>query len=109
MKNNQAVIFKLQQALNHEGQMILQRTTQFYSMDTNSPITIYYIEQSYFDEETQRTKKNELFHSTSQLQIILFLRDLLYLCKGEELPTDNEVWNAKRKEIDYFKTVGVVD
>lgn len=109
MKNNREIIFKLQQALNHEGQMILQRTTQFYSMETNCPITIYYVEQAYYDEQAQKTKKNELFHSTSQLQIILFLRDLLYLCKGEELPTDNEIWNEKRKGIDYFKSIGVVD
>ena len=105
MKNNQAVIQKLQSALNARGEMILQRTTQFYSMKTNSPITIYYIEKAYWDEETQKTKKNELFHSTSQLQIILFLRDLLYISRGEELPTDNEIWNEKRKEIDYYNTL----
>lgn len=105
MKNNQAVIQKLQSALNARGEMILQRTTQFYSMKTNSPITIYYVEKAYWDEETQKTKKNELFHSTSQLQIILFLRDLLYISRGEELPTDNEIWNEKRKEIDYYNTL----
>lgn len=102
MKNNQAVIQKLQAALNARGEMILQRTTQFYSMKTNSPITIYYIEKAYWDEETHKTKKNELFHSTSQLQIILFLRDLLCISRGEPLPTDNEIWNEKRKEIDYY-------
>ena len=103
MKNNQAIILKLQQALNSRGEMILQRSTQFYSTKTNCPITIYHIEKAYLDEETQRTKKNELFNSTSQLQIILFLRDLLCLSRGESLPTDNEIWNEKRKEIDYFK------
>lgn len=102
MKNNQAIIQKLQSALNARGEMILQRTTQFYSMSTNSPITIYYVEKAYWDEETGKTKKNELFHSTSQLQIILFLRDLLCISRGESLPTDNEIWNQKRKEIDYY-------
>jgi len=105
MKNNQAIIQKLQQALNARGEMILQRTTQFYSMDVNGPITIYYIEKAYWDEETKKTKKNELFHTTSQLQVILFLRDLLYLSRGEELPTDNEIWNRKRKDIDYYSTL----
>lgn len=105
MKNNQAIIMKLQQALNARGEMILQRTTQFYSMKTNSPITIYYIEKAYWDEESHKTKKNELFHSTSQLQIILFLRDLLCISKGESLPTDNEIWNEKRKEIDYYQSL----
>lgn len=105
MKNNQAVIMKLQQALNARGEMILQRTTQFYSMETKSPITIYYIEKAYWDEDEKKTKKNELFHSTSQLQIILFLRDLLYLSRGESLPTDNEIWNEKRKQIDYYQNI----
>ena len=105
MKNNQAIILKLQTALNARGEMILQRTTQFYSMKTECPITIYYIEKAYWDEEAQKTKKEELFHSTSQLQIILFLRDLLNISRGEPLPTDNEVWNEKRKEIDFYKNL----
>lgn len=105
MKNNQAVIQKLQQALNARGEMILQRTTQFYSMEAKCPITIYYIEKAYWDEESHKTKKDELFHSTSQLQIILFLRDLLCLSRGESLPTDNEVWNEKRKTIDYYNNI----
>ena len=105
MRNNQAVILKLQTALNIKGQRILQRTTQFYSVEADCPITIYYVEQAYWDEESQKMKKTELFHSTSQLQIILFMRDLLYLCDNKELPTDNEVWNEKRKSIDYYQTL----
>lgn len=105
MKNNQAIILKLQQALNARGEKILQRTTQFYSVKTDSPITIYYIEKAYWDEETKRTKKDELFHTTSQLQIILFLRDLLCISRGEPLPTENEIWNKKRKEINYYLTL----
>lgn len=105
MKNNQAIIQKLQTALNQRGEMILQRTTQFYSMDVKGPITTYYIEKAYWDEESGKTKKTELFHSTSQLQIILFLRDLLCLSRNEELPTDNEIWNEKRKSIDFYANI----
>lgn len=109
MRGQYAMINKLQQALNARGEMILQRTTQFYSLDKKCPVTIYYVEKAYKDEEDpNRTKKNELFKTTSQLQVILFMRDLLNLSRGEPLPTDNQIWNDKRKEIDYFKEIGVV-
>ena len=34
-----------------------------------------------------------MFKSTSQIQIVLFLRDLWYTVNGKELPQDNEAWN----------------
>ena len=107
MKNGFTMVNKLQLALNVRGERILQRSSQFYSAVNDSPVTIYYVDKAYNGEDG-KVKKNELFHSTSQLHIIFFLRDLLCLSKGEPLPTDNEVWNEKRKEIDYFKEQGVV-
>ncbi len=108
MKSGYATISKLQLALNVRGERILQRSSQFYSSINDSPVTIYYIDKAYTEEGTGKVKKNELFHSTSQIHIIFFLRDLLCISKGEPLPTDNEQWNKKRKEIDYFKEQGVV-
>ena len=118
MKSCQSTIIKMQRALNtiysqneenkENCRSILQNTKQFYSKDKEIVVTMYSIEESYLDVDTQKTRNKKLFSSTSQLQIILFLRDLLYLSRNEPLPTDNEMWNEKRKEIDYFKEQGVV-
>jgi hypothetical protein len=37
------------------------------------------------------------------IQIVLFLRDVWYTIQGEEIPTDNEMWEAVKanKHIDY--------
>ena len=77
-------------------------TSQFYSVKQDRPITTYQIRQAIVDEETKKSKSVELFKSTSQLQILLFLRDLWYEVNGWEVPTDNEMWN-KAKERYYEK------
>ena len=110
MKNNQSAISKLLKALNYKGEKILLRTKQFYSQKMDSPVTIYYIDKAYMDEDNpDKTKNAELFHSTSQLQIILFLRDLLYISEGKNLPDDNDVWNKKRKEINFYTNLENID
>ena len=95
------MIHKLQQAINEKGQRILYSTSQFYSKDQNRPVTVYYIKQSVYDDETGKSKNVELFKSTSQIQIVLFLRDIWFEINGWEIPTDNEQWNkikAKMQE-----------
>ena len=77
-------------------------TSQFYSVKQDRPITTYQVRQAIVDEETKKSKSVELFKSTSQLQILLFLRDLWYEVNGWEVPTDNEMWN-KAKERYYEK------
>ena len=43
----------------------------------------------------------ELFKSTSQIQVVLFLGYFWYDINGWEIPTDNEMWNnAKQKYYD---------
>lgn len=102
MKGNAQTIAKLQTALNAEGDKILQRTKQFYSNETKSPVTIYYVERGVWNEEKQKNVNVELFHTTSQLQVILFMRDLLFINRGDPIPTDNEIWNEKRKKIEFY-------
>ena len=96
MAGNQAMIRKLQSALNTKGMRIMYSTSQFYSFDQDRPITIYSIKQAVWDEERQRFMNQELFKATSQIQIVLFLRDLWYTVNGKEVPQDNEVWNNIR-------------
>lgn len=105
MKGNTQTILKLQTALNAEGDMILQRTTQFYSKEQRSAVTVYHIERAVWNEEKQKYINTELFKSASQLQVILFLRDVLFINRGQPLPVDNDIWNEKRKKIEYYNTV----
>ena len=51
-----------------------------------------------YDEETGKHKNVELFKSTSQIQIVLFLRDLWFEMSGQEIPTDNAQWNSIKEK-----------
>ena len=93
MASNTVNIHRLQQAINGKGGKVLYRTSQFYSDKQNRPVTIYQVKQSIYDEKSGKHKAVELYKSTSQIQIVLFLRDLWFEMNGWELPTDNEMWN----------------
>lgn len=97
MSSNSTIIHKLQHAINDKGGRILYQTSQFYSEEKHKPITTYHIRQA-IPQEGKRAKHIELFKSTSQLQIVLFLRDMWYDMNNWELPTDNETWNNIREE-----------
>lgn len=94
------IIKKLQHALNDKGLKILYSTTQFYSEDQQRPVTCYIIKQAVWDEKKHRNLNIELFKSYSQIQIVLFLRDMWYEVNGWEVPTDNDTWNKIKKEIN---------
>lgn len=94
------IIKKLQHALNDKGLKILYSTAQFYSEDQQRPVTCYIIKQAIWDEEKRRNVNIELFKSYSQIQIVLFLRDMWYEVNGWEVPTDNDTWNKIKKEIN---------
>lgn len=101
MASNSVNIHKLQSAINGKGYKILYSTSQFYSIKQDRPVTVYQLRQAVWDEEKQKTRSVEIFKSTSQLQILLFLRDFWYEVNGWEVPTDNESWNrAKEKYME---------
>ena len=93
------MIHNLQKALNLKGMRIMYSTSQFYSEQQDRPVTIYHIKQAVYDSDKQKFVNQELFNSTSKIQIVLFLRDLWYTINGKELPTDNEKWNAIREKL----------
>lgn len=101
MASNTAMIRKLQGALNQKGLKILYSTTQFYSEEQNRAVTKYHVRKSIFDEDKGRNVNVELFSSTSQIQIVLFLRDMWYEVNGMTVPTDNEDWKSAKAA--YFK------
>lgn len=100
MNSNTTMIKKLRTAINERGEKLLYNTSEFYSDEQNRPVTIYSIKKAVYNEKTHRNKHIELFHSTSQIQIVLFLRDYWYKLNNMKLPTDNKVWNKIRKEIE---------
>ena len=107
MASNSTNIHRLQRALNSRGCNILYSTSQFYSKDQNRPITQYIIKQATYDTEKDKMVNVELFKSFSQIQILLYLRDLWYSINGLEIPQDNPKWNkikeSQKVDIDSMK------
>ena len=99
MNSNTTMIKKLRSAINLKGERLLYNTSEFYSEEQNRTVTIYTIKKQVWNPKLQKNKNIELFHSTSQIQIVLFLRDYWYNLNGMELPTDNEKWNKIREKI----------
>lgn len=104
MNSNTVMIKKLRNAINNKGEKLLYNTTEFFSDDQNRPITLYIIKKAIWDDKRHRNRNVELFHSASQIQIVLFLRDYWYKLNDLELPVDNEMWNDIRKTIDCLST-----
>jgi hypothetical protein len=92
------MIKKLQTAINGKGEKLLYQTSQFFSEEQNRPVTVYHIKKAVWDEEKNRSRNVELFKSTSQIQIVLYLRDYWYRLNNIPLPTDNEEWEKIKEK-----------
>lgn len=99
MNSNTTMIKKLRTAINRKGERLLYNTSEFFSEEQQRTITIYTIKRQVWNKKLQKNKNIELFHSTSQIQIVLFLRDYWYQMNNIPLPTDNEKWNEIRAKI----------
>lgn len=95
-------IKKLQRAINEKYQEnILINKTQFVAESDGKIIEMLIVKKAIWDENKKKMKNIEIFSSTSDVQIVLFLRDYWYELNGWEVPTDNESWNkAKRKYME---------
>ena len=78
-------------------------TSQFYSEQQDRPVTMYHIKQAVWNEEKGKYVNVELFKHTSQVQVLLYMRDLWYTVNGKEVPQNNEVWNAKKAQYEENK------
>lgn len=95
------IIKKLQKAINITfDRKILVNKTQFYSDRSEKIIEMIVIKQAVWDEEKHKIVNIKLFESTSDIQIVLYLRDLWYRLNGWEVPTDNEYWEDIKKKRD---------
>ena len=90
-------INKLIQALNRKGYMLMYEKGQFMGVE-GQPHNIYTIQQAKWLPEKGKYGKVAIYKSTSTVRIVLFLRDTWYRENGEELPTDNQMWNEIREK-----------
>lgn len=99
MNNLNKIIKKLQLGIkmNH-GVVLTMGRSEWYSTKMDMIINDYTIKRLVKDEETGRSNYVEIFKSTSKIQQVLFLRDYLYWLDGKEIPTDNLMWNEKRRK-----------
>lgn len=89
--SNSVMIHKLQVALNSRGMKILCNRSQFYSDEQQRPVTIYKVAQSVYNESSGKYNHIELFSSASQIQVVLFLRNLWYLINDKQIPPTNKM------------------
>lgn len=102
------MIYKLQKACNDVfGQKLLYNRTQVYSEKVNKPITLLCIRQAIRDEKTGKVKNVELFNTTTELYVLLFLRDYWYGLNGWDIPEDNEGWLKEREKYQQRKSKGI--
>lgn len=93
--SNSVMLHKLQVALNSKGLRILCNRSQFYSEQQNRPVTMYKIAQSIMNEQTGKSNHVELFSTASEIQAVLFLRNLWYAVQGKAIPPTNQVKGAE--------------
>ncbi len=101
-------IGKLIKALNMRGYMLMYNKKQFMGVE-GKPHNLYSVTQAKWLPEKNKYGQVEVYKSTSTVRVVLFLRDLWFLENGQELPTDNEMWNQIReKEKDKWAQPGPV-
>lgn len=94
MKDNRNTIKKLQLAINQTfKEQLLYERRQFYSKQQQRPINSYIIKKTVFNTAKDKEETVELFKTSSQIQVILYLRDYWYELNGWEVPMDNPEWN----------------
>lgn len=107
-QSNSTMIHKLQRAINEKfHQKLCINRQQWYSKDQDRPVTTYVIRQAIWSEEKQKNCHIELFKSTSEIQLVLWLRDKWYELNGWEIPTDNKKWNEIKKKNANVSSIGV--
>lgn len=90
---------KLQRAINDNyDEKLLVNKDQFYSEEQSRAVDIYSVKKCVV-EDNKKTYI-ELFKSSSQVQIVLYLRDYWYQLNGWEIPTDNPEWESAKKKYE---------
>ena len=92
-RSNLDMMYKLQFALNARNMRIILSRSQFFSEQQNRPVTIYKVSQSRMTDV--KVQHVEIFSSASQIQVVLFLRNLWYAYNGNPIPPTNKIKGAE--------------
>ena len=92
-RSNLDMMYKLQVALNSKDMRIILSRSQFFSEQQNRPVTLYKVSQSRLT--SIKAQHIELFTSASQIQVVLFLRNLWYAFNGNPIPPTNKIKGAE--------------
>lgn len=84
-------------ALNTKGYKLTFSQKEFMGTE-GQPHKYYCIQRAVWNQERGKYNHIDVYSSTSQVRIVLFLRDMWYDYNGWELPTDQEQWNKIREE-----------
>ena len=96
-------IKKLQNAINGTGKLHITINKQQFYVAQHQKIAEKFVVNSVVVNERGKSVYTEMFSSSSDIAITLFLRDVWYELNGWEIPTDNEYWeemkqNYKRRQ-----------
>ena len=90
---------KLIQALNSKGHDLLFARKQFMGKE-GMPQNFYVLSKGCWNADKGKYDTVDIYKTTSLIRMVLFLRDMWYTENGWELPTDNEMWNKIREQIN---------
>lgn len=96
---------KLQRAINTklEDSKLIINTSEWYSEQKEGMATQYTVKHASTTNTGKKYKQyEELFHTYSQIQLVLWLRDFWYELNGWEIPHDNVMWERIKER--YAKT-----
>ena len=100
--SNSSLIRKLLMAINYKDpkKKLTQNREQWFSKQQDRLITTYVIKMVTWNADRKKFLTNrELFRATSQIQIVLFLRDYWYTLNGKEIPTNNKEWESVKEKL----------
>lgn len=101
MSNKQirfGIIKKFQIAIQQAGELVTVEQQKFYSREQSRWVTMYHIKRC-VDINGERYRYEDLYKTSSEVRVVLFLRDYYFTLLGKELPTDNEQWNKVRENL----------
>ena len=106
--NFKIMINKLQKACNEKfDAKLLYNKTQIYSEKSDKTVTFLSIKKATLDPKTGKIKNVELFNTTSELQVVKFLRDYWYELNGWEIEKDDEEWEEQKRKYQERKAKGI--
>ena len=89
---------KLVKALNSRGYTVTYGSKEFMAKDgTIHNMNMLYIVT--YNEEKNRYDSTPIYSTPSLVRLVMYLRDFWYIINGQELPTDQELWNKLRQKL----------